>query len=568
MASVAPGGTGLPIIAQNSTTFGGFLPPVESNKALTIVAISFIFLLLPYAFPNTPFRPHISSGKKPAKGSSLIPLTWSHLRGVFDVLKFLTVSDLFHRASPLQIKWFNFSCYIVQGASNIRSTFQNKSLSTFFFQGIFVHRVFLLPKKDLGLFWTEEEEAKEDGPSKHGEDEVRNDFGARSHHHISNLLSGPGTKGFNDRFDEALAKNMRNLAAGNTEHELHDLKESLDMEIVRSFIDTLCGPYLLKENPMFLEDWQYVHDNITLLFLRLPNFLMSRIYQARDRCLRAVQEWNEWAVANFHPNTISEDGFDPYWGHAFFRDRTAMYIDVDRFPFSSIAAHNLGLLWGGTANSSPAAFWAILEICRDPELMRVVKEEVVDCRIADIDGGPRFDMEKLLKKPFLQAVFAETLRLRVHGIIPRKTPVDGVNVRGSLVPGHRLFFVNSTTEHMNPAVWCTGAARTHPPEEFWPGRFLLPEKTSSGEFVYSINGKSGSWLPFGGGAHMCPGRFLAKRILIGCVAHFITLYDCEITSDKAMRGETGMSLRTFGLGTLHPSGHVGARLKTRNTSST
>ncbi|KAJ0335117.1 hypothetical protein COL922a_009694 [Colletotrichum nupharicola] len=487
MASVAPGGTGLPIIAQNSTTFGGFLPPVESNKALTIVAISFIFLLLPYAFPNIPFRPHISSGKKPAKGSSLIPLTWSHLRGVFDVLKFLTVSDLFHRASPLQIKWFNFSCYIVQGASNIRSTFQNKSLSTFFFQGIFVHRVFLLPKKDLGLFWTEEEEAKEDGPSKHGEEEVHNDIGARSHHHISNLLSGPGTKGFNDRFDEALAKNVRNLAAGNTEHELHDLKESLDMEIVRSFIDTLCGPYLLKENPMFLQDWQYVHDNITLL---------------------------------------------------------------------------------GTANSSPAAFWAILEICRDPELMRVVKEEVADCRIADVDGGPRFDMEKLLKKPFLQAVFAETLRLRVHGIIPRKTPVDGVNVRGSLVPGHRLFFVNSTTEHMNPSVWCTGAARSHPPEEFWPGRFLLPEKTSSGEFVYSINGKSGSWLPLGGGAHMCPGRFLAKRILIGCVAHFLNLYDCEIASDKAVRGETGMSLRTFGLGTLHPSGHAGARLKARNTSST
>lgn len=192
---------------------------------------------------------------------------------------------------------------------------------------------------------------------------------------------------------------------------------------------------------------------------------------------------------------------------------------------------------------------------------------MADCLLANSEGQPRFDVERLLKKPLMQAIFAETLRLRVHGIIPRKSPIDGVNVRGSLVPGHKLFFINSTTEHMDPAVWSNGAARGHPPEEFWPGRFLLPEKTSKGELVYSINGKSGSWLPFGGGAHMCPGRFLAKRIMTGCIAHFVTLYDCNILSDKAARGQQDMSLRTFGLGTLHPSGHVAVRLRARGINT-
>jgi hypothetical protein len=254
---------------------------------------------------------------------------------------------LFHQRNPLKLRWFNISAYVVQGASNIRTTFQNKSLSTFFFQGIFVHRVFLLPKKDLGLFWTEEGEDQQDQPTKYGVDEIRNDFGARSAHHISNLLSGPGTKAFNTRFDEALSRNLENLHNGEASHDISDLKEALDMEIVRSFIDTLCGKYLLQKNPHFLEDWQHVHDNITLLFLRFPRFFVPGIFKARDRCLKAVQDWNEWARASCTSDDIEEDGiFDPYWGHSFFRERTAMYVDVDKFPFPSIAAHNLGLLWG------------------------------------------------------------------------------------------------------------------------------------------------------------------------------------------------------------------------------
>lgn len=192
-----------------------------------------------------------------------------------------------------------------------------------------------------------------------------------------------------------------------------------------------------------------------------------------------------------------------------------------------------------------------------------MRDEAGACLLDASEEGLRFDTDRLLKKPILQGVCAETLRLRVHGIIPRKCPQEGVSVRGSLIPGHKLFLINSTTEHMDPNVWCTGAAKGHPPEEFWPRRFLLPDKTSKGEFVYNINGKSGAWLPFGGGSHMCPGRFLAKRIMTGCIAHFVTLYDCEILSERAAQGKQGMSLRTFGLGTLHPADKVSVRLRVR-----
>jgi cytochrome P450 len=225
----------------------------------------------------------------------------------------------------------------------------------------------------------------------------------------------------------------------------------------------------------------------------------------------------------------------------------------------------VNMLSSGTANSSPAAFWAIFEVARDPELLQSVRDEAESCLIGGTEDNPRFEMERLLKKPILQAVIAETLRLRVHGIIPRKSPVQGVSVHGSVIPRHKLFFINSTTEHMDPKVWCTRAARHHPPEEFWHRRFLLAPACEGGEPTYTINGKSGSWLPFGGGAHMCPGRFLAKRIMTSCIAHVVTRYDCEVLSDRvAQRGMKGMSLKTFGLGTLHPSERVPVRLSPRN----
>ncbi|KAK7219823.1 hypothetical protein V2G26_007826 [Clonostachys chloroleuca] len=530
---------------------------------LTLVGVLFSCLVVPFLISHTILWPRINYIEK--EYHKLVPLTWDILRGSSDILNFLKTSNLFHRRAPLLATWFNYKCYFVQGTANIRTTFQNKSLSTFFFQGIFTHRVFLLPKEDLALFRTEEDANSSHQPTKHGAQEVRNDFGARGTQHIENLLAGEGTKRFNPRFDEHLAKNVANLAfLDDGWKEYPDLKTVLDIDINRSFIDTLCGPRLLSVNPTFLEDWRCVHDNITLIFLGVPRFLFPRLIGARDRCLHAIQEWTEWATHNFHPDSIAEDGSDPYWGHEFFRERTAMYINVDKFPFKSIAAHNLGLLWGGTANPTPAAFWAVWEICRDPGLLQLVREEATDCLLPSSSDALKFDMEKLLRKPVLQAVFAETLRLRVHGIIPRKTPQEGVNVRGGVIPKHTLFFINSTTQHMDPNVWCTGAAKDHPPEEFWPGRFLLEEKTSKGNFVYSISGKSGAWVPFGGGSHMCPGRFLARRIITGYMAHFFTRYDCEFLSEKAASGALGMSLKTFGLGTLHPSENVPFRIKVRD----
>jgi hypothetical protein len=89
---------------------------------------------------------------------------------------------------------------------------------------------------------------------------------------------------------------------------------------------------------------------------------------------------------------------------------------------------------------------------------------------------------------------------------------------------------------MNSKVW--DANGTHPVDTFWPGRFLkFPSNDRKAEF--SMAGKESSWLPFGSGANLCPGRQFAKDLK--------------------------MDLTKFGMGVLGPNGKVGARLQRRQT---
>ncbi|KAI2610731.1 uncharacterized protein GGS25DRAFT_519029 [Hypoxylon fragiforme] len=126
-------------------------------------------------------------------------------------------------------------------------------------------------------------------------------------------------------------------------------------------------------------------------------------------------EQKKVARDHFDAPPIDAEGDDPFYGSSFFRERHQTFFQMDGFDYDAIASEDFGAIWA-VRNSVAAASWTILDVYRDPALLADVRAEVDACACAleGADGRIQLDVDKLLRLPILQAVYAETLRLLMH----------------------------------------------------------------------------------------------------------------------------------------------------------
>jgi cytochrome P450 len=144
--------------------------------------------------------------------------------------------------------------------------------------------------------------------------------------------------------------------------------------------------------------------------------------------------------------------------------------------------------------------WMILELARDPELLNAVREEIATAEITNPETHEStFDIQKLATLPLLQAVFTETLRLRMNFNIIRQVkesfPVDGHTLKkGAMLQAPMM------VAHYNEEVWGSDG---HPASEFWAERHIkhVNATDESGNSiqkrVFAIAGRPSSYFPFG-----------------------------------------------------------------------
>lgn len=212
-------------------------------------------------------------------------------------------------------------------------------------------------------------------------------------------------------------------------------------------------------------------------------------------------------------------------------------------------------------NSIASTFWAVYEVYRDPELLASIRAEVDTCAV-QTDNGLHFNINHLLRLPLLQAVYAETLRLRMHFYIIRMPDREDINIREWILPRQKVIVTPTTVAHMDPQRWNTGLNGERPLNHFWVGRFLqYPLKSihkPTPEF--STKGLEGSWIPYGGGPRQCPGRHFAKRQILLTIALTVSLFDCEVLEKSVQEDFT---LWGFGSGVSNPVGSVPIRIRRR-----
>lgn len=263
------------------------------------------------------------------------------------------------------------------------------------------------------------------------------------------------------------------------------------------------------------------------------------------------------------------------------------------------------------ANSVTAATWFLLETLLDPTLKKRVCARLPAASITPSPGSnikgsiPIFDAVKLCSDPLLQSIYAETLRLRIAVIIVREPARDNYSFRGWSIKKSEVLSISTRTEAMNKEIWGTGGDdNPHPLDTFWSDRFIVnPEdpssgplrnpkekknntnkpnsipsqsnqsissttsnKNNSGKPYFSLEGLSTSWIPYGGGQSLCPGRHFAKQEIILSTAILLSAYDIELVEEKGKkRPEVDMSF--FGFGAMPPNRKIPFRIRRRRVES-
>lgn len=106
---------------------------------------------------------------------------------------------------------------------------------------------------------------------------------------------------------------------------------------------------------------------------------------------------------------------------------------------------------------------------------------------------------------------------------------------------------------------------TDPPADvFYPERFLTTdEKTGEVSFSAAKTG-GGRYFPYGGGAHICPGRLFAKQEILAAVARALVGFEFEFVDwvergTERVVGKKGVDGRGF---PGHKKGYVGSGVMT------
>ncbi|KAH8433492.1 cytochrome P450 [Aspergillus melleus] len=491
-------------------------------------------------------------------------------------------SRIFRMPDPIRLSIFSKDVYIVQGAENIKHVFRNSWTST----STVIHKfslrnAFGMADKALEIY-DKDDSGGSLRPYPGSTVEARNRVDFKTYQNIARFLAGSGFAPFWRRYHTDVTKRLKGHTLGSEWEHWPDFLGFFETEISTATVNALCGKYLLKRSPNFLKDFWKMDREAGVLFKGTPRIFAPKVYATRDRLLAAIKDWQAFARQNFHPSTVEPSGDDPFWGSSFFRDRQGVFMDMDGMDYDAIASEDFGAIWASVRNAIVAAFWTTLEIFQDPALLTRVREELKVCRNDDPDT--LFDIDRLLQSHLMQSIYAEVLRLRVHVFIVRAPKKYNLKIRDWFIPAGKTLFMSSTPAHMDKNVWNTGASDEHGLDTFWADRFMKAAgDETSGPRKHNMRVKSpstpvhdphtasqakfapedveGSWIPYGGGPRMCPGRHFAKREIILTAAMMVSLFDCEVLADvRSLK----MDMKGYGLGTLNAAGKVPVRMKRRN----
>ena len=164
------------------------------------------------------------------------------------------------------------------------------------------------------------------------------------------------------------------------------------------------------------------------------------------------------------------------------------------------------------------SFWILAHLLHRPALFEVIREETAQGIEDDSPNIPYLTQHCHR----LDSVYHEVLRLYMSHSLMRHVTAP-TRICGKLLQKGRNVMVPYRLLHYDPRVWGADAS------SFDPDRFLHNKDLA----------RHPSYRPFGGGQHLCPGRFLAKQAIFAFIALALSRFNLRL--DNALEDDVSQS---------------------------
>ncbi len=190
------------------------------------------------------------------------------------------------------------------------------------------------------------------------------------------------------------------------------------------------------------------------------------------------------------------------------RDLLDVLISID-MTADYITGIFISMMFAGHHTSSGTASWALIEMMRNPGVMKDVVAELDDL-YAD---GSEVSFQALRSIPRLEAALKETLRLHPPLIILLRVVQEEIELAGHTIPV-------GTMVAASPRVSNRIAEDFPEPESFDPSRYL-DERQEDLQNRWT-------WIPFGAGKHRCVGNAFAMMQMKAIFSVILRDYEFEM----------------------------------------
>lgn len=186
------------------------------------------------------------------------------------------------------------------------------------------------------------------------------------------------------------------------------------------------------------------------------------------------------------------------------------YSDGSKLSTNEITGMLVGAIFAGHHTSSGTAAWVLLELLKQPQHLKAVKQELDD--LLGSEGEVSF--ESLREMPKLENVLKEVLRLHPPLIVLMRQVSEDIQFKEYMIKEGDMVWASPPVTHRMSHLFPN-------PEQFDPDRYTSERAEDKNLMAYQ---------PFGGGKHKCSGNAFAMFQIKAIFAILLRKYDFELSN--------------------------------------